>query len=335
MPKPMNKEEFRAQLAEEFTHVLEEKGLEWRKEWQGVGGGAPYNAITKYNYKGCNALWLSLVSMSKGYTDPRWMTMRQIADEGNKYHPGEKWHLKKGSKATYVEYWYPYDSIEKKALTWDQYKAELNNGRNEKEFSYVTRYIPVFNATNVEGIRELTIQKNESVLQDELIDKLSEEMEVEIFNDGGDRAYYSPVQDRIHLPTKESFENEYAYNSTVLHELSHSTGHPERLNRPQGAFFGTEQYAYEELVAEMCSCFMAPDLQVQPTKEHLDNHKAYVQSWIEAIKEKPETLVRAIKDAQLAANFMDYKAGIISKEEFDKAVGSTLEHKQKEKELER
>jgi len=47
--------------------------------------------------------------MSKGYTDPRWVTMHQIMDPDKKYHPNEKWHLKKGSKATYVEYWYPYD----------------------------------------------------------------------------------------------------------------------------------------------------------------------------------------------------------------------------------
>lgn len=59
----------------------------------------------------------------------------------------------------------------------------------------------------------------------------------------------------------------YAFNATALHELSHSTGHPMRLNRPQGAFFGTEQYAYEELVAEMCSCFMGAELQTEATPQ--------------------------------------------------------------------
>ena len=120
MSRPMNKEEYRAQLANAFAGILEEKGLEWRKEWHGVGGGAPHNGITKANYRGCNAFWLSLVSMMKGYDDPRWVTMIQIMDNDKKYHPNEKWHLKKGSKATYVEYWYPYDNAEKKALTWEQ-----------------------------------------------------------------------------------------------------------------------------------------------------------------------------------------------------------------------
>jgi antirestriction protein ArdC len=42
-----------------------------------------------------------------------------------------------------------------------------------------------------------------------------------------------------------------------------STGSPSRLNRPQSAFLGTSQYAYEELVAEMCSCFMGAELQME------------------------------------------------------------------------
>ena len=335
MSRPKNKEEYRAELADAFAHVLEEKGLEWKKEWTGQGGGAPYNGITKACYRGSNAFWLSFVSMMKGYEDPRWVTMIQIMDNDKKYHPNEQWHLKKGSKATYVEYWYPFDVKNKKALTWEQYKTELADGRSEKEFSLSTRYTAVFNAHDIEGMPELQYETHPEVSQDELIRKLSEGMGVEIFIDGGDQAYYSPSQDKIHLPTPESFHSEYSFNATALHELSHSTGHPTRLNRPQSAFFGTSQYAYEELVAEMCSCFMGTELQTEATPEHIDNHKAYVQSWIQAIKEKPETLIKAIKDAQAAANYMDYKAGLITDKEYEKACSSVMEVKQKERELER
>lgn len=335
MPRPKNKEEYRAELAEAFTHVLEEKGLSWRKEWAGQGGGAPHNGITKSCYRGINAFYLSLISMVKGYDDPRWVTMLQIMDNDSKYHPKEKWHLKKGSKATYVEYWYPYDINAKKALTWDQYKLALANGRDQKEFLLSTRYTAVFNARDVEGIPEIQITDNPNISADELIGRLCESMGVEILTDGGDRAYYSPMQDQIHLPTPGSFESEYAFNATALHELSHSTGHPTRLNRPQSALFGTDQYAYEELVAEMCSCFMGAELAAQETPSHIDNHKAYVQSWIQAIRKKPETLVKAIKDAQSAASFMDWKAGLITDMEYQKAVGSVMEVKQKSRDLER
>ena len=335
MSRPKNKDEYRAELADTFAHVLEEKGLEWQKEWRGSGGSAPQNGITKACYRGCNAFWLSLISMMKGYDDPRWVTMVQIMDQDGKYHPKQNWHLKKGSKATYVEYWYPYDLKDKKALTWEQYKQQLRDGRSETEFKLSTRYTAVFNACDIEGMPELPAVQESDITPDELIGKLSAGMGVEILTDGGGQAYYSPMQDKIHLPTPGSFQSAYAFNATALHELSHSTGQPNRLNRPQGALFGTPQYAYEELVAEMCSCFMGVDLDVTATPQHLDNHKAYVQAWIQSIRDKPETLIRAIKDAQAAATYMDYKAGLITDMEYERACGSVLEGKQKERGRER
>lgn len=335
MARPKNKDEYRAELADAFAHVLEERGLEWRKEWTGSGGGAPHNGITKACYRGTNAFWLSLVSMLKGYSDPRWVTMVQIMDNGGKYHPKQKWHLKAGSKATYVEYWYPYDTKNKKALTWEQYKDELASGRKDTEFTLSTKYTAVFNASEVEGMPEIQMPETPDISQDELIGRLCAGMGVQIFLDGGDRAYYSPSQDNIHLPTPESFTSEYAFNATALHELSHSTGHPDRLNRDMAGFFGSAEYAYEELVAEMCSCFMGVNLSTEATPDHINNHKAYVQSWIQAIRDKPETLVKAIKDAQAAASFMDWKAGLITDMEYAKCVGSVMEVKPKTRDRER
>ena len=127
------------------------------------------------------------------------------------------------------------------------------------------------------------------------------------------------------MPMLSAFENEYAFNATALHELSHSTGHPARLNRPQTGLFGTSQYAYEELVAEMCSCFMGFDLQAAASADHIENHKAYVQSWVQAIREKPETLIRAIKDAQSAANYMDWKADLLTDKEYRALADKTFE----------
>ncbi len=325
MARPKNKDEYRAELAEAFANVLEERGLEWRKEWHGSGGDAPHNGITKACYRGSNAFWLSLVSMMKGYTDPRWVTMIQIMDSDGRYHPNQKWHLKAGSKATYVEYWYPYDLRNKKALTWDQYKHELANGRGDSEFKLSTRYTAVFNACDIEGMPELPAIEENDISQDELIAKLSSGMGVEILMDGGDRAYYSPSQDKIHLPTPDSFINDYAFNATALHELSHATGHPSRLNRNMGGFFGGAEYAYEELIAEMCSCFMGVNLNQTASAAHIDNHKAYVQSWIQAVRDKPETLIRAIKDAQSAASYMDWKAGLITDMDYAKSLDSVME----------
>ena len=97
----------------------------------------------------------------------------------------------------------------------------VKNGRNEKEFTLATRYTVVFNAQEVEGMPELQVEHYSEITMDELVQKLSEGMGVEIMTDGGDRAYYSLSQDKIHLPTPESFHSEYAFNATALHEEAH------------------------------------------------------------------------------------------------------------------
>ena len=316
MARPQNKDEYRQVLAEMFAGVLEEKGLQWQKEWQGKGGHAPHNGITKACYKGTNAFLLSLIAMIKGYNDPRWFTMVQIMDKGKKYHPKDHWHLKAGSKATYVEYWYPFDTKQKRALTWEEYKDELAKGRTDDAFRLCTKYTAVFNASMVEGLPPYELTENAIEADTQVINALSVGMDVPIFYDGGDEAYYSPRRDEIHMPAPEAFNNEYAFNATALHELAHSSGHPDRLDRLENGMFGSPQYAYEELVAEMTACFMSVNLPMEATQAHMDNHKAYVQSWIQRIREKPEMLVKAIKDAQTAASYMDWKGGFISEKEY-------------------
>ena len=329
MSRPKNRDEYRQVLADEFAHVLEEHGLEWTREWTlSAGSNPPYNAVTKSRYRGSNAFYLSMLCMVKHYNDPRWVTMVQIMDKNSKYHLGQKWHLQAGSKAVWVEYWYPYDLIEKKALTWEQYKKALTQGgRSEEEFRLSTRYTPVYNTSMVDGMPPLEQKEitHEEIQPDELIEKLSENMGVPIHNDGGDSAFYRPSEDAIHLPEAKQFESEYAYNATALHELAHATGHPSRLDRDQSGGFGSPEYAYEELIAEMTACFMGVSLCAEASQHHIENHKAYVQGWIQSIRDKPETLIRAIKDAQRAADFMDYKAEVISLSEYEKRRGHVME----------
>lgn len=70
---------------------------------------------------------------------------------------------------------------------------------------------------------------------------------------------------------------------------------------------------------------MSSNLQLEQSKEHIENHKAYVQSWIEEIREKPESLVKAVQQAEKVASYMEYKAELLTKEEYIKNVGSTME----------
>ena len=91
-------------------------------------------------------------------------------------------------------------------------------------------------------------------------------------------------------------------------------------NRDIRNVFGTEKYAYEELVAEISACFMSEHIQIEQTEEHVNNHKAYIQSWTKALSEKPEMLMKAIRDAEKAANYLEYHAEILSKEEYQETL---------------
>ena len=137
------------------------------------------------------------------------------------------------------------------------------------------------------GIPKLEVTQNE-IQPVELVDTISGSMGVSISYHESDQAFYRPVEDRIYLPYRQQFHSEYAYASTALHELSHATGVREQTESATGGRFGTEPYAYEELVAEISSCFLSSELPIGQTEEHLQNHKAYVQSWIQGIKEQPE-----------------------------------------------
>ena len=304
--------EFRKSIAEAFIKSLEEKQLDWKKEWNGPSIH-PVNAINNKRYKSINKFWLSMIAIERGTEDPRWCTFKQIQDKG--------WKLNKGSKGVKIEYWLPYDKKEKKGISWDDYRRRSG----EPSVILVTRYYVVFNGKDIEGIPPLPPLQVNNINPDELIARLSKNMAVEILNDGRDRAFYNTLEDKIHMPMAEHFKSDYAYNATALHELAHSSGAAHRLNRDLNNMFGSSSYAYEELIAEISSCFMSASLRIKQDKAHVDNHKAYVQSWIKAIKEKPETLIKAIREAEKAANYMEYKAELINEKDYRYTLNESLE----------
>lgn len=293
------------QLAEQFLHILEEEKLDWRKEWSGIPE-RPYNPISKTVYHGSNYFSLLLTSMVKGYQDPRWCTFAQIKEQG--------WTLKAGKgQSAKIEFWYPYDREQKKSISWQEFR-EVGGQINDR-YQLYSRAYSVYNGDMIIEIPKLEVRQNE-IQPVELVDTISRNMGVPISYHQTERAFYRPVEDRIYLPYRQQFDSEYAYASTALHELSHATGAEHRLNRKQGGEFGTEPYAYEELVAEISSCFLSSELPMGQTEEHLKNHKAYVQSWIQGIKEQPEALFRAVKDAEQAAAYLEYHGGLITLEEY-------------------
>jgi len=127
-----------------------------------------------------------------------------------------------------------------------------------------------------------------------------------------DSAYYSPSRDIIVLPKKEQFnisstpeeiyKDGMEYYSSALHEMTHSTGTPERLNRTKGDKFGDEKYAKEELVAELSAAMMGNAMGFDA--RILDNNAAYLDGWITTLREDPKFIVSVMADVNKASGMV-------------------------------
>ena len=303
MEEKQKRKTVREELADKFVGILEsDKPLQWVKEWSTGGYSAPYNGQSGRKYNGVNRFVLMFQAMDKGWTDPRYYTFHQIDKL-------EGCHVRAGEKATPIEYWYVYDMKEKRGLTFSEYERlrKENPERKDSEFRISTRSMYVFNAAQVEGLEPLKQEERhleEDRLAEDAVHTMSETMEVPLVY-GGDEAYYKPATDTIHLPPKEAFFTTAAYVSTALHELAHATSAPSRLDRPIAGYLeDPDKYALEELRAEIASTFASGELSVDIPDEVTQNHLAYVSSWLSQIKEDPNVLFTAIKDADKIADYL-------------------------------
>lgn len=124
-----------------------------------------------------------------------------------------------------------------------------------------------------------------------------------------EEAYYSPREDRIHLPAKSQFRDSAEYYGVTFHEIVHSTGTRGRLNRLelQNGFYGSECYSREELTAEIASACMLQSLKLS-TESTMKNTAAYVYSWIQALKSDSRMVVLAASQAEKATRFIFERA---------------------------
>ena len=295
----------REEMINSFIDCLKKDTIPWHRSWSATE--RPYNAVTNTAYHGANSLWLSYNQFAREFEDPRWCTFKQAQTQG--------WKIKPGSKGTRVEFWSLYDTEEKRKLTQREAK-QLSDELTLEEFKNrvkpISNVYTVFNGEQIDGIpkyEEKTYELNtEELLQKR--DTLLKNMNVD-FSEGGDKAFYNPSRDRITLPEMNKFETEYDYMATLLHEAGHATGHISRLNRQIANMFGSPEYAKEELRAEISSAFTAQAVGITyEQNSHMENHKAYIQSWISALKNNPNELFLAIKDAEKISDYLIEKAEI-------------------------
>ena len=273
----------RQNLTNQIIENLEKEGSIWKKGWNSELL-MPYNPTNGTSYKGYNRVKLMISAENTKSTDPRWMTYKQAQGKG--------WQVKKGAKGVSCEYW----KFEKEIKEKDPEGNEII--RKEKLKIPFGNSFTLFNGIDIDGIPELP--KREAVENSELKfinDTLIKSSECEINEMRIDRAFYRPSEDKIYIPIRESFKEPQEFTATLIHEMAHSTGHESRLNREKGRSFGDEIYAKEELRAELSAVFTQNSLNLK-LDTTIDNHSAYIKSWIQVLKNDPNEISRAAADAE-------------------------------------
>ena len=288
---------------------LEDGSGLWSPGW--VSTGLPRNAITGKGYRGSNNIRLFMIGMERGYKDNRWLTFRQMTEKGWSFKQDEEGNSLAKNKGVGIDYYElrdretkrPFDRSVLDGMTEDEKREYMDENVYALKRSYT-----VFNADLVEGIpanEETLPGVMESIERvDNFLDGWSEKEAKIVY--GGDEAYYSPRLDEIHLPEQKAFRSTAEFYSTALHELGHSTGHEKRLNRQITNSFASDEYAKEELRAEIGSLFLEQEFGVPTDPEHLRNSCAYVENWYGAIKKDPSIFFSAVTDAsKISAYVMD------------------------------
>lgn len=285
-------ERSRASLYDEVTGriigELEAGRLPWVKPWNKVGGtgpGLPRNATTGRSYSGVNILLLWGAVIEHGYETQGWLTFRQAQKAGGQVRRGER-----GTTVVFADKFTPKAEQERAAREGDAPGA----------VPFLKRFT-VFNVDQCEGLE--TLAAAPAPLPERQVIPHVEALVAATradFRIGGHEAYYAPALDYIRVPPQPAFRQQIDYYRTALHELSHWTGHPSRLNRDQSGRFGSKPYGFEELVAELSAAFACAALGVVPTVRHAD----YLGAWLAILKEDNRAIFRAASKASKAADYL-------------------------------
>ena len=274
-------------VANAIIEAIERGTVPWQKPWTG-GGFLPTSVATGKTYEGSNILVLWAAMEKNGWTDNRFLTYNKAEKLGG--------NIRRGEKGTQVIHW---PQIFK--------EVEKPDGTKEKVRVYRPPTIrTVFNVEQAENIDLPAIVKGEPIPVTEGETAILEAYKdkPEILFVAQDQAFYSPIEDIIKLPQREQFKSEQSFFETLVHELAHSTGHKSRLDRQElldnyGKHL--ESRGEEELIAEITVALVAGRLGV---KIDFENVAAYAKSWLPAVKNNPQMIVKAAKQAQRAVDHM-------------------------------
>ena len=284
------------EVTDKIIAMLEQGEIPWRKPWVGTKGfishttGKPYSLL--------NQMMLAYFGKGEG----EYLTFLQCQKEGGR--------VKKGSKSTTIYFWKVY---QKEVTDKDGNPLKDENGKIMMTTIPVLKSYQVFHISQCEGIEpryEQELPQTAQPLEDaeKLMHDYLDRERINLNNHRfSDRAYYAPLLDSITIPCIDQYAEPAEYYGTAFHEITHSTGHPKRLNRfalcDKNAAFGSEEYSKEELTAEIGAAGILNHLGIS-TEGTLKNSAAYIQNWLKALRDDKSLIVGAASRAEKAMNFI-------------------------------
>ena len=184
---------------------------------------------------------------------------------------------------------------------WESQETNNDTGETETTRGAILKSFRVFNVDQIDGIDAPAPEPHPAFVAIEDAERILSASPAPIHM-GGTQAFYRPATDTIHLPPREAFISPEAFYSTALHEMCHSSGHKSRLARDFSGRFGTEAYAFEELIAELGSAFLNADLGMIGST--LQGHADYLASWVKILKENKKAILTAAAQASKAHVFI-------------------------------
>ena len=266
-----------AEVTSRIISQMEQGIIPWQKPWVASG-----QAISRSTGKAYSLLNQMLLGRGGEY-----VTFKQCQQEGGK--------VKKGEKASMVVFW--------------KFIEQEDEETGEKKQVPFLRYYSVFHIDQCEGLAakhmsSLPLTANADETAESLIAAYVQRSGVRVKHQEGDRAFYTPSSDTVTLPLLAQFAETAEYYSTAFHELTHSTGHASRLNRLEKvAFFGSEAYSKEELVAEIGAAALVNHAGLE-TANSFRNSAAYVQNWLKVLQDDKRFIVSAAGKAEKAVSLI-------------------------------
>lgn len=280
-----------------------------------------YNFKTDKTYSGMNRFILAVSASLEGYKDPRWLTYKQAKELG--------YSVKKGTHGTTLEYWeripVKMDKLDKDGNpVLDENGKPVQVTRTKEDGTPVMRWMgkpfTVFNGEQINGIPPYERQPMTEEQRIKELESILTHSEAPILYDSLEYNYYQKSTDTIHLRPKDDFKSMDQLYATALHEIAHSTQHPNRLNRQymeaSNPLEELQNYAKEEVVAEFTAAMLNAKYNL-PYSERMgkDNSTSYIEGFQQVFNNSPLELLEALKKAEQAATYIENNMLVLEQEQ--------------------